>query len=1119
MKAVFKYILHTVLLLPLLLTGCYDDTFDDFRNPGEYPEGETLVQMRVDFMPFSTQEVGTRAQNGAMLDSINDLCVVAFDNEGKLMEGFPIEITKAHELQIVKQPRKDSDASSGKKDDDDKETYQATFKLKVPYGRYYIYGVANLGYCDKNGNRVKKTIDELSAGGKYYDAMQKGREEFLKVQTGFDENNYRNNGEMLGFFTDGEKSSPGTSAEMNDRTVDVNRPNMTLHSWLRRCAAKVTIDFDGSGLNDKVTIYIRRATIHDIPTSCAIGKPNSPQSMDLLYTHKKADYRPDELGDHIDFGDGTNYEGWPKITKQTPYIVDKDGTRKSLHDYNSPSLFLYENMQYDGTEDKNFKEQQVDGSGYVIGTDKKDSMPYGSYIEVEAYYVRRLLNNEKSEGKLIYRFMLGKDTKLNFDVERNYHYKLTLCPRGYGNDVDWHIEYLENDNFEYKDPYYVSYLYNHDSTLRFRYQPPEGVTVDSIYAEIVGNNWWPDDETTSYYEDGKKQQNPLTEDEEKDPFNASFNNPDIRYQDKQGKWRTRYLGNGFLSLRATDTTVIRTKMTSNTDNFSYTDRTHSFMNDNYFYGFKTDRSGDNWVNDRDPNLIDRSRRTYYFNGAKTDATNTGRERYECELMPDGAYMFNLPMYTRAKNLVKTSGYTGNNPYEGSSRTAYVSVTVYLNNNTTRNQILRVEQVPRITNPKGIYRRSGNNENFHVVLTERDGDEGATFSALQSDGPWMAEIITNDANFINLNGRSVIKGSGGEVSFNVRFNKMNRDDNVRNAIIRVRYHNYSCVHLIFVRQGYSAQAVEETGVLWHTNNLVYEGVDANGLDPRDEGSLFKFGNLTQPIDVNCNIYDNVSVGMYADWGDFSSRSKYDIAKSDLSYESNSLTWSQIASSENGFPDASGVAEMQDFEKLYRNSHVEMGFGVLYADGATTTQMTVRDAYGFCRHDDSSVRDRRGMCGVFVYYWDRENPKDNLNSKNIFFPIGRSGYGHRKHQDNAGTGGILRYASAGRNGTFETDYLPNGPLLYDLSRRKGAVYYARKIVDATGVDGDKLSEAIALDMNFFNNDFNGITQSNVSRTYKNDSKRYYDACFVRRIGAQTRGKDEVKKSRAKRTRLRR
>ncbi len=39
-------------------------------------------------------------------------------------------------------------------------------------------------------------------------------------------------------------------------------------------------------------------------------------------------------------------------------------------------------------------------------------------------------------------------------------------------------------------------------------------------------------------------------------------------------------------------------------------------------------------------------------------------------------------------------------------------------------------------------------------------------------------------------------------------------------------------------------------------------------------------------------------------------------------------------------------------------------------------------------------KKGMRGVFMYYWDATKPDDSYTGKNIFFPIGRSGYGHRK-----------------------------------------------------------------------------------------------------------------------------
>ena len=35
--------------------------------------------------------------------------------------------------------------------------------------------------------------------------------------------------------------------------------------------------------------------------------------------------------------------------------------------------------------------------------------------------------------------------KLDYNAQRNYHYKLTLRFNGYANDVDWHIDYKKED--------------------------------------------------------------------------------------------------------------------------------------------------------------------------------------------------------------------------------------------------------------------------------------------------------------------------------------------------------------------------------------------------------------------------------------------------------------------------------------------------------------------------------------------------------------------------------------------------------------------------------------------------------------------------------------------------
>lgn len=1022
MKLINKLLYIAALLI---LASCSDDPIGT-PSDGPYPEGETIVRASLDFEPFAASEVASRAQEGKIMDRLDELCLLAYDTEGNLVEGFPIRITKEdHKLDITDMDRNDADASNGHKAES--HTKHATFELKLPYGEYYIYGVANLGEMNPDGTR-QSTYDVLTIG-EMADVIGK-RTDFLNYRRKWDTRNMLNNCEMLGYFTSPrEEKSPYTCGGMNEKKVSITKPLMEIHSWLRRCASKITIDFDGSGLLPGATVYFRRATIHDIPDSCALGKRNvvnGKNGLKLITNKNNDDYgkqhpdgedkgcdklHPEDNGDNyrpvdglssdyaITYGEGEEFKAWPNVTNENPRIMN--GTNPiDFHHEKAEALFLYENMQGDNPKDDG-KTQKPAADGSVAGadTDMKDGMPFGSYIEVEGYY-NYTSTSHVTEGKIIYRFMLGKDAEKNFDVERNYHYKITLCPRGYGNDVDWHIEYLERSGFEFNDPYYVSYLYNHDSTLRFRYTPPEGATVDSIDAEIVGNNWWPEDETASFYKASANAQNPLSAEDRNDPLNGKFDQN--KYQKGESPndvllGRTKYLGNGFLSLRATDERDILIKQTLNSNEYSTNNDSHDnsyiglnnglnrHMNDRYFYGISTDT----YTNGKD-----RSKRTYYFKkeDADKDTTKTGREDYTVEKLYDGSLRFKLPVFTRAKNLVKESAYTGNNPFESSSRMAYVKVTVHLSNKKTESQILRVEQVPRITNPKGIYRRWDNNENFHVVLTEKNSDNGSSFSPVNSDGPWMAEVIEGDRNFINLNGRSTIKGaSGTDVQFSVRFNKMNRDENVvRYAVIRVRYHNYSCVHLIFVRQGYKAEEISSGTGAWHTRNLIADGVE--GDDPRDEGSLFRYGNLTDPIDVINNIYDTP--------GTAPAKLKFQtapdellIAKADKTYtpKGEGKPWNKIVGNIGGFADDKGIAQMSDFEALYRTANVQHGFGVLYADGATETQMEVADATGWCRHlakndkgeytETEVDRDKRGMYGVFVYYWDKSSASP-YNCRNIF-----------------------------------------------------------------------------------------------------------------------------------------
>ena len=123
----------------------------------------------------------------------------------------------------------------------------------------------------------------------------------------------------------------------------------------------------------------------------------------------------------------------------------------------------------------------------------RDGKPCGTYIEVEGYYISNTVANP-GKGRIVYRFMLGKDTERDYNAERNFHYKFTLRFRGYANDVDWHIEYDEDKGIYAPNPYFISYLYDHEMMLPLKIK---GKPVGKLKAEIVENNWGPHEAAAS----------------------------------------------------------------------------------------------------------------------------------------------------------------------------------------------------------------------------------------------------------------------------------------------------------------------------------------------------------------------------------------------------------------------------------------------------------------------------------------------------------------------------------------------------------------------------------------------------------------------------------------------
>lgn len=296
---------------------------------------------------------------------------------------------------------------------------------------------------------------------------------------------------------------------------------------------------------------------------------------------------------------------------------------------------------------------------------------------------------------------------------------------------------------------------------------------------------------------------------------------------------------------------------------------------------------------------------------------------------------------------------------------------------------------------------------------------------------------------------------------------------------MEYHNYTCQHLIFVRQGDNPDDLVTNGVKWYAMNMKTTSELAS--NPLDEGSLFKFGNWSHPIDALSNKnprepWINVTP---EDFKVYPEDGLTNAATGDK------MEWTDITQSNttDGFGNPqmenARVATGADFWEL-RNSYIEQGYGVLYGDDATETADDIVEAYGY---DYVHNKSGRGMRGCFAY--NRET------GKNLFFPIGASGYGHRKQSYTATWGdpetvnGVLRY-SAGRTKLYPDPV--ERPLFYDLYKRPGGIYWLNAEISQdyfTPTDGVSLG----WDINYFSFDFNFISKGNLIRSGGSD------ACFVR------------------------
>lgn len=1002
-----KNALYILFLLGFLasLVSCQDDNIiDDNFDPSL--EGTSEVSFNLEFKPL-TPALESRTAGDAIKD-INDLNIVIYkaDNTNEPYD----HLYLTAEGSDFSTEESDTDPSYDGNDLGDGKaestTCRASFKHVLPYGQYKIIAVANYG------KKIATTDKGVTETDDNYNG-ELSESEIRNIQLNWDEKATSNNAEMFGFFSTSTNYKDVIGTTDITETVQISSKTYQLHAWLKRAASKVTVAYDGSKLNENVYITIKSVQIKDIPSNCKLGvdygvldkKGLITEGEKIVYTSSDNDSGPVITKGGVTWG-STHIEGWKES-------YDPKGTNGEAHTETSEAMFFYENLQGKG-ETGMATDKSVNS---LIYGDKGKQL--GTYIEVIADYENKNEGNVSS-GEIIYRFMLGKDVKTDYNAERNCHYKVTLCFKNDANDPDWRIDYDEDEGIYVPNPYYISYLYNQEMKMPLKVVIGKDDKITSLKAEIIENNWEPEGDASAlgdnYY--GNVSGNTTYSAKGKDNVEV---NGTIGMGNTQVKWL------GFLSLK---------------DEYKLNDNKIYLLNQ---YGEDYGESIGEYIISNSPYRWWTEKKlgvNEYNNGTEENKTGTDTKSVK----------YSIPFYTRVKQLYKVSGFTGNNPYVGYERTAKVKFTAQTKNGKKYEETVKIIQVKRLVNPTGIWRDKNNTKSFNVVLKEQSG-YGGNFEDLISDGPWSATIkaCSTSEPWFTLSQTSGVTGT--RVAFT--YTPKGKTKTPRCGIIEVKYHNNTCTHLIFVRQGYEPIAIYNGEAKWHSFNMKTEKEMATS--PLDEGSLYRYDKWDYPI-AEENNYSGLGYGVNPGGKKFK-----------LQGSNDTKSWSEISSGSKGALgspiEKTSVASVDDWMSLKNG---KQGYGVLYADDATEVAKTAEDAFEYRAAITDDTGKKRGMKGVFAY--------NESTGANVFFPIGASGHGHRKQQYADGDYGVLRYGTVNVPLTTNANYRP---MLYSLYRQNGAIYWT----NSSNGDG--------WDINFDQLDFN---------TYLSDNAWYdgkSDACFVRLV----------------------
>ena len=958
MKKKFNYICMSLasIIILALTSSCQDDF--EVRG-GDLGEGTANISFELSYTPLVNSLSRTP---GDAIDGFSNLTILAYTSDGNLAQQ---RTFSASEINVTQTPLEDAKYA---------ESQLATAKLKekytLPFGYYRIYAVGNV---DLTGVDVSTEDALRSESVAWNQADVTSNNAVFGFFTTNDEMANLNN--SFDFYVDASgNKQEATTAPL----LPIGQSNMSLHSWMKRLASKVTVAYDGSGLNENIHIYFKSVQIKDIPKACLLGHCNTPTATTELTD-----------GEVLTYSTNASWEAWPSISKGNPYYG-------SDHAESAEAMYLFENNQGIGTKHHNPE------LGWEEGNYNKYDNALGSYIEIKAYYVNRSGDNP-SHGEITYRFMLGQDATSDFNTKRSCHYKVTLGFNGDATNPDWHIEYNpETPGVQVPDKLYISYSNNKYVALPVVIDGALASDDPTVTIQIVKNDW-------GYR--GHKH----------DGFAS-----DLQY--------------GFLSLEDNTSTDLNTIKLTNSSS------------------------------------------------AYTTISGGTKRKYEFQL------------WTRALELksttgaVKGVGFSGYNFFVSRHREAKVRVSVQFKGQMVSKDVT-VIQVERVENPTGVWRSASNESPFHVIVTDAKDENTQMYEPIISDGPWTAIIPDNCKDWVRISADgtnygtdNVTGATGSVVQFWYKPSGTIAEGSARCGLIRVFYNNNTCVHYLFVRQGY-APVVQLDGdsFKWCTGNQYTK--DQEVATPTMEGSMFRFANDEDAIAATNNFkpgygygtksaittqtYNRADMSYCAEavWSSTAIDSETKVAGSFVDNTTNDFSFDLASGGAKDWHDITyggpqdqfdmPVAEKRHFDTLLNH---EREYGVLYGDESTETQLSFNGARAYLNPGD-----KKGMCGMFVF--------DRSTWNQIFFPIGATGFGHRIawdcNQDNSTYNGATSlyfpedyYRYWWQNGAHlkysqrhleMPETLARGQIdnisrvmLYNLYVTRGAIYWQKKNVNNDGTD---------------------------------------------------------------------